>query len=74
MSTTEDMVYAARFPSMPGYGAVCVDDPAHKKDTAKTIADWIKRGGTIERVPRQIAIDGMGEYLKAKRSAQTTTT
>jgi hypothetical protein len=27
-----------------------VDDPAWKKETAKAIADWVKRGCTIERM------------------------
>lgn len=34
-------------------GCVCaaiVDDPAHKKEVAEDIADWIKSGLTIDRV------------------------
>ena len=31
--------------------AICVDDPAWKKDTAKTIAGWIKEGRTVQRLP-----------------------
>lgn len=74
MNTSDEIVYAARFPSMPGYGAVCADVPEHKKNTARTIAGWIKRGGTVERVPRQAAIDGMREYLTAIQAAKTTAT
>jgi hypothetical protein len=58
--------YVARFPGMPGYGAWCADDPKYKKDTAKTVADWIKRGATIERVTIEAAKAGMLEYLEAK--------
>ena len=31
--------------------AACVDNPEHKKDTAKNISDWIKDGWTTERIP-----------------------
>lgn len=30
--------------------AAAVDNPEHVKDTAKTVADWIKHGMTVERV------------------------
>jgi hypothetical protein len=30
--------------------AACVDEPAAAKQTARTVADWIKRGLTVERV------------------------
>lgn len=58
--------YVARFPGMPGYGAWVADDPKYKADTAKTVADWIKRGATIERVTTDVAKAGMLEYLNAK--------
>lgn len=62
--------YVARFPGMPGYGAWCADDPKYKKDTAKTVADWIKRGATIERVTIEAAKAGMLEYLDAKEAKE----
>lgn len=30
--------------------AAAVDTPEHTKDTAKTVAGWIKHGMTVERV------------------------
>lgn len=64
----ERLDYVARFPGMPGCGAWCADDPKYKKDTAKTIAGWIRRGATIERVTIDIAKAGMLEYLQAKEA------
>lgn len=32
--------------------ALCWDDAKYKKDTAKTVADYIKRGLTVERLER----------------------
>lgn len=61
----EAMCYAARFPGTAGYGAIVVDDE-HKKDTAKSVAAWMRKGATIERVTRDQAVAGMTEYLKAK--------
>lgn len=66
------MCYAARFPGKPGYGAVSMDLPEHRKETAKTIADWIKCGATIERVTLSAAREGMGEYLLHKKRAEGT--
>jgi hypothetical protein len=37
--------------------AIVYDDPKWKKDTAKTIAEWIKMGRTIERLPVAEACD-----------------
>lgn len=31
--------------------AICHDDPQYKRDTAKTVAEWIRMGRTIERLP-----------------------
>lgn len=28
------------------------DDPGHEKDVAKSVASWIRRGDTVERVER----------------------
>lgn len=64
------MAYAARFPGKPGFGAVCVDDPDHPKDTAKDIAGWIRRGATVERVTVEAARAGMVEYLDARKAAR----
>lgn len=32
--------------------AVCCDDEGEEKDTAKMVADWVKRGLNVERVTR----------------------
>jgi len=63
----EVMAYAARFPGMPGYGAVVVDDE-HKRDTAKSVADFLRRGATVERVTIDAAREGMREYIAARRT------
>lgn len=60
------MAYAARFPGLPGYGAVCMDDPRQAKDTAKLVANWIRRGAQIERVSAAEARAGLAQYLEAK--------
>jgi hypothetical protein len=39
--------------------AIVFDDPAYKKDTAKRVAEWIKMGRTVERLPAQEACDRM---------------
>lgn len=61
-----EMAYGARFPSMPGFGAVMVDDPSRKADTAKFVSDCINDGATIERVTIDHARRGVSEYLAAK--------
>ena len=64
--TDETMCYAARFPGTIGFGAIVVDDE-HKKDTAKSVAAWLRKGATIERVTVEQAKAGMMEYVKARR-------
>jgi hypothetical protein len=68
----EEMAYAARFPGMPGFGAVCVDKPEYAKATAKDIAGWIRRGASVERVSVEAARMGMTEYLDARRAKNKT--
>ena len=63
----KDFDYVARWPDMPGFGAACVDWPELRKETAKTIAGWIKRGAIIERVHRDEASKGLREYVEEKR-------
>ena len=49
--TEQTMFYVAVDRDQPGAAwAACVDKPEYAKDTAKDIADWIKRGASIERV------------------------
>lgn len=33
--------------------ALAWDDDKYKKDTAKSVAEWIRRGDTVERVARR---------------------
>lgn len=59
-----DFDYVAKFPDMPGYGAACIDDddPKWRKEIARTIADWIRRGATVERVTRHEACEGLLKF------------
>lgn len=63
---TVELVYAARFPGKPGFGAICVDSPEFAKQTAKDVAAWIRKGATIERVTIDVARAGMLEFMQAK--------
>lgn len=64
-----DFDYVARFPGTSGYGAAICDDshPKWKKEIAKTLADWVKRGATVERVPRSVASAGLREFVTSKQ-------
>lgn len=47
-----DMAYVAKKPC----GCICsavVDEPNHKRDVAKDVAEWIREGLTIEHVTVQ---------------------
>ena len=46
----EHGIYIGKWPDCGCVTAACVDDPAHKKDTAKFIADLIKDGRVVERI------------------------
>ena len=57
-------MYLARRPC----GKVCAaawDDPTHAKSTGKSVAEWIGRGDTIERVERK-EDDPMPEWVCRK--------
>ena len=47
---TEHAIYIGKWPDCGCVTAACVDDPEHKKDTAKFIADLIKDGRVVERI------------------------
>lgn len=36
--------------------AIVIDDPRYKRDTAKTIVEWIRKGRTIERLEHHAAV------------------
>lgn len=66
----EDMCYAARFPGKPGYGAVTVDMPERRNETARDVAKWMRQGATIDRVTVEQARIGLKEYIDAKKIAK----
>lgn len=71
--TAEDRAvfcYCAAKPGEPGYHAVVVDRPEWKKDTAKTIAKWVRGGADVSRVPLEAARDGLSEYLAWKKESR----
>lgn len=81
MSNRDDsvMVYVAADPAQPGAAwAAFVDDPTHgpivKKDMAKEIAAWVRKGAEVQRVPVQQARDMLSAWKrpdkKAKRPAE----
>ena len=45
----EPMAYVASCPHGHFVG-VCVDEPAYAKSTAKDVADWIKRGCSVQHM------------------------
>lgn len=47
--------------------AIVFDDPKYKRDTAKTIAEWIRRGRTIERLPVEQATERLRRDWPAAR-------
>ena len=61
------MVYVAKFPNTKGYGAIAVDRPEYKKDIAKDISDWIKRGATVLHVSLEEGQNGFCEYEELKQ-------
>ena len=62
------MVYVAADPDQPGAAyAITVDMPQYAKDTAKTIAKWVKGGAHILRVTKD---EGLVMLSKWKRPAK----
>lgn len=47
---TEPMVYALRRPACGHLVAVCVDDDDTKAETARFVADGVRRGFAVERL------------------------
>lgn len=50
MSESERMAYAGRCPKCGHLCAAAVDEPTHKRDTAKFVADMMRDGLNVERV------------------------
>lgn len=62
---TDSMFFVASFPEYPDEAfAACVDEPQYKKDTAKTVSDWIKRGAIVRRVSAAEGKAMMDRYVR----------
>ena len=71
MSEATAMVYVAADPKQPGAAwAICVDRPEFAKDTAKTIAGWVREGANVQRVDLEA---GKAMLLKWVRPAKKST-
>lgn len=58
------MCYVAADPKQPGAAfAGCIDMPGFEKQTAKDIASWKRRGGTIKHVDTATLSDMMGRWV-----------
>lgn len=68
---TTAMCYVAADPDQPGAAwAVSVDKPEYAKDTAKTIAGWVRKGAIVMRVDRDTAVDMMGKWVRPVKPAK----
>lgn len=61
--SAERWLYVARDDRGLVYAA-CIDDPQYTFDTAKTLADWIKEGATVERMRKAEAIAELGKWTR----------
>lgn len=53
--------YVARTPGCLCVVAATVDRPEYKRDTAKNVADWVRRGEVVERMEIEVVRTLMGE-------------
>mgnify|MGYP001615725089 CR=1 FL=1 len=67
----DDMVYVAEDRGQPGAAfAICIDDIEYAKETAKTLADWVKRGAIVHRCDREVGLVMLDKWVRpAKKSA-----
>lgn len=79
MSDKDAMVYVAADPTQPGAAwAAFVDDPGYKadvkRDMAKEIAAWVRKGAQVQRVPVAQAREMLAKWVRPektpKRAAQ----
>lgn len=61
--TEHRMAYGARQKGEPGFVAVVADLPGQQRETAKTVAEWIRDGLEVERVTAKAAGDGFVEHM-----------
>lgn len=70
MSDQPSMCYVAADPSQPGAAwAAAVDDPKYAKDNAKEIAEWLKDGATVMRVPTAEARDMLQKWERPEEKS-----
>ena len=66
---TKPMLYVAADPEQPGAAwACCVDEPQYAKDTAKTIAQWVRKGANIIRVDMDTARAMMMKWERPQKT------
>ena len=72
MTTDTQFAYVAADPDQPGAAwACCVDKPEYKRNTAKSIAEWARKGAHVMRVDVDTAREMM---MKWERPAKKPTT
>lgn len=66
--STPTMVYVAADPKQPGAAwAICVDRPEWAKDTAKSVADWMRKGANVERVDIETGKAMLQKWVRPKK-------
>jgi hypothetical protein len=64
----EGMCYVAADPKQPGAAwAATADKPQYAKDTAKIIADWVRRGANVMRVPTETAREMLSKWVRPEK-------
>ena len=70
----ERMVYVAADPKQPGAAyACCMDDPRWVKDTAKDIAEWVRKGAIIMRVTPERAREMLSKWVRPEKKPKQET-
>ena len=65
----EQMFYVAEDPKQPGAAfASCIDRPEYAKSTAKSLADWVQRGGIIHHVNCETAMKMVNAWVRKEQS------
>jgi hypothetical protein len=65
------MVYVAADPKQPGAAwAICIDKPEWAKDTAKSIAGWIKEGAQVQRVDLETGKAMLMKWVRPSKAKQ----
>lgn len=61
----EYMTFVAEDPSQPGAAwAICADDPRTAKNPPKCIAEWIRLGAIVRRVPIDTGIEMFKKWVR----------